>query len=296
MKTAFISYRRSDSSDIARHLAVDLREEFGAGAVYFDVSSNLPGTAWPQMIRDAIEQADALLVVIGPQWLHTYDPLSGRRRIDLADDWVRLETVTFLQRMAVHPDLLILPLLVHGAPPLRLEYLDGELARLCATEPLVIPTSPYTHDFSQVKQALIRHRFVSVAPAPVVTPSLAVPPQPLTAEEELAFCTEYPEWQIVERPKPGIPGDMIRELYRKYEFLSYDFAWEYLVEVDLQGIRAQRHHPRWQNSFNRVEFWLCTSNSGHKPSKRDVRFAKTLESIWLDFKKRMLLPPPRSQQ
>lgn len=288
MKTAFISYRRSDSFDMARHLATDLREEFGAEAIYFDISSTLPGAAWPDAIRDAIERADALLVVIGPQWLYTYDPVSGRRRIDMEDDWVRLEVLTFLNRMALHPDLLILPILVNGAHPIRSEYLDKDFMRLCTAEPVVIPNSDYAHDFSLVKQALIRQRFVSVAPMPVVTPSMALPPRPLTVEEEQEFCSEYPAWRIVERPKPGVPGDVIRELYRTYEFMSYELAWDFLVEVDRQGIRTQHHHPRWQNSFNRVEVWLCTSNSGHKPSKRDIRLAKTIESIWTDFKQRMM--------
>ena len=45
------------------------------------------------------------------------DEKSGRRRLDIKDDWVRLEILTFLKRKKAtrSNDLLILPLLVNGA-------------------------------------------------------------------------------------------------------------------------------------------------------------------------------------
>ena len=87
----------------------------------------------------AAQKADALLVVIGPRWLHTQDEKSGRRRLDIKDDWVRLEILTFLKRKkATHNDLLLLPLLVNGATMPRSEYVDNDLKPLCAYQPMEV--------------------------------------------------------------------------------------------------------------------------------------------------------------
>jgi pterin-4a-carbinolamine dehydratase len=288
MENIFISYRRSDSYDTARRLATTLRNEFGDGNIFFDETSAPPGTAWPDAIRCAVEKADALLVVIGPNWLYTQDEKSGRRRLDIEDDWVRLEILTFLKRKANRTDLLVLPLLVSQATMPRSEYVDGELKVLFTFQPMNIPNSGTILDFVQVKQRLIQNRFQPMVRPAVVTPMSGQTPLQLTEEEENSFRDQYRQWRIIEEDKPGVPGDVMRELYRVYEFTSYEMAWQFMAKVDELGIRPYNHHPRWQNTYNRIEVWLCTFNIGHKPSSRDVRLAKIFESIWEEFRSEML--------
>lgn len=289
MEKIFISYRRSDSFDTAHRLATELRREFGEGNVFFDQTSALPGTAWPDAIRVAAEKADALLVVIGPKWLHTQDEKSGRRRLDIKDDWVRLEILTFLKRKkATSNDLLILPLLVNGATMPRSEYVDNDLEPLCTYQPMEVLSRGSGLDFVEVKQRLIQCRFQPIVRPAVVTPMSDQIPLQSTQEEEDVFLNEYKQWRIIKEDKPGVPGDEMRQLYRVYEFSSYEMAWRFMVRVDELGIRPYNHHPRWQNAFNRVEVWLCTFNIGHKPSKKDIRLAKTFESVWEEFRAEML--------
>ena len=282
----FVSYRRSDSLDISRRLAKELNE-FGEKNIFFDQSSAPPGTAWPDSIRDAIEKADALIVVIGSIWLSIQDEKSGRRRIDIEDDWVRLEILTFLERKKAKKDLFILPLLVNGANMPRSEYLNENLRPLCNYQPMQIQNTGSSLDFVQVKQRLIQNRFQPVIPAAVVTPISGRIPLQLTKEEEEDFLNEYTYWRIIEHDKPGAPGDVMRELYRLYEFTNYEMIWRFMTKVDELGIRPYNHHPRWQNAYNRLEVWLCTFNVGHKPSKKDIRLAKIMESIWDEFKAEM---------
>lgn len=289
MEKIFISYRRSDSYDTAHRLATELRREFGEGNVFFDQTSAPPGTAWPDAIRVAAEKADALLVVIGPKWLHTQDEKSGRRRLDIKDDWVRLEILTFLKRKkATSNDLLILPLLVNGATMPRSEYVDNDLKPLCAYQPMEVLSRGSGLDFVQVKQRLIQCRFQPIVRPAVVTPMSDQIPLQSAQEEEDVFLNEYKQWRIIEEDKPGVPGDVMRQLYRVYEFSSYEMAWRFMVRVDERGIRPYNHHPRWQNAFNRIEVWLCTFNIGHKPSAKDIRLAKIFESVWEEFRAEML--------
>ena len=45
---------------------------------------------WPDSIKDSLLHADLMLLIIGPHWLCVQDEQSGRRRIDMETDGVRL--------------------------------------------------------------------------------------------------------------------------------------------------------------------------------------------------------------
>lgn len=280
----FINYRRGDSHEITQRLAHFVMNEFGKTNAFFDQTTPRPGMAWPAANQDALQQAHALLVVIGPDWLHMQDEKSGRRRIDLPNDWVRLEIVAFLERKKSNPNLLVLPVLVNGMTMPRAEYLDGDLKRLCDHEPLRLQATSTPLEFAQIKQILVEHRVSSVKSSTVITPRNSSSPRQLTAAEENEFLAEYKHWQMIEQPnKSSSTGG--RQLYRLYEFNSYEMAWRFMERVNEAGIRVQEHHPRWQNTFNRVEVWLST---GHRPSKKDIRLAKAFEHVWEEMRSEML--------
>lgn len=281
MKKIFISYRRSDSYDTHR-LADQLRVEFGPGNVFFDIESMVPGSDWPKKIEEYLLAADILLLIIGPNWLNIQDDESGRRRIDMPGDWVRKEILTFLQEQEKNSEKVLVPVLVNGAKTLERTYfaVDDPVSKICDLQAVALDNTGSTLDFVQLKQVLIKNRVVPINPPPVVTPIAFSPPKQLGQETEEQFLSEYSSWRIIEREKPGVPGDSMRELYRLFEFRSYEEAWRFMAKIDEEGIRPYNHHPRWQNTYNRVEVWLCTFNIGHKPSYRDVRLAKIMEKAW----------------
>jgi pterin-4a-carbinolamine dehydratase len=284
MSKIFISYRRSDSLDISQRLASAIGQEFGESNIFFDKISAPAGTVWPKAIKLAIQQAEALIVVIGSKWLHTHDEKSGRRRIDIRTDWVRLEIATFLERCTSNDKLLIIPVLVNGASIPRAEYLNLALSRLSFYQPAQLSDTGNKLDISDISRRLIQFRINPVILPPVVTKRMGRVPPPLSKEEEDTFLKNYKHWSIVEQDKPGTSGDVLRQLYRLYEFDSYELAWSFMQRIDEVGIRPHNHHPRWQNNFNRLEVWLCTSNNGHKPSKKDTRLAEIFEREWREFK------------
>ena len=217
-KLAFISYRRSDALAVSRRLATSLRGDFGEDAIYFDEATAPPGTVWPDSVRVAVQRADVLLPVIGPTWLKSQDDVSGRRRIDLPDDWVRLEIATFLSRLTNNADLTVLPLLITGATLQIGEYLDAALRALCDHQAVHIQDTGDATDFARVKQRLTQLGFVRCIAPPVTTPLVGRVPVPLGKRDEEAFLAAFPDWRIVEREKPGASDDVVRELYRLYEF------------------------------------------------------------------------------
>ena len=282
MKKIFLSYRRSDSYGTKR-IAKSLRSEFGQENIFFDTESMQPGVAWPDRIKDFLSHADLMLLIIGPNWLHVQDESSGKRRIDMDQDWVRLEITTFLNRKKENDKLILIPVLINGAKMPEKNFLDSTLSPICDLQFVRLDNTGSSLDFVQLKQTLLQNRVTPVNPPAVVTPIALRPPDPLTESEENEFMEKYPGWQIINSDKPGAPGDFMRELYRFYEFTSYEEAWKFISKVDEYAIRPFNHHPKWQNTYNRVEFWLCTFNIGHKPSQRDIRLAKILEDIYEGF-------------
>ncbi len=105
----FISYRRDDSEGEAGRLYDDLIRVFGTQNVFMDVSDIHPGKDFRQAIDDNVAQCAVLLAVIGPSWT-TFKDASGTRRLDLPNDFVRLEITSALGR-----GIDVIPVLVHGA-------------------------------------------------------------------------------------------------------------------------------------------------------------------------------------
>jgi hypothetical protein len=105
----FISYRRDDSGGYAGRLHDHLVEKYGQNNVFMDVVSIRAGQEFPDVLNSVLQSCDIALIVIGRQWVNISDD-NGRRRLDKADDWVRLEVAASLSR-----DILVCPLLVGGA-------------------------------------------------------------------------------------------------------------------------------------------------------------------------------------
>jgi pterin-4a-carbinolamine dehydratase len=279
----FINYRRSDSYHVAKRLAESLGRDFGWENIFFDEATPSPGAEWPSEIKKAINTATAVVVVIGRKWLHAREK-DGRRRIDNKRDWVRQEICTALSRKRMGENVLVIPALCERTSVPKQEDLDEELSLLCATSAVRLREVDGVVECIELRRVLIEHGFHLIFPPPVLTPLVKMPDQ-LTQEEEDAFLSEFNMWHIVREAKRDSPSDFIIELYRLYEFQSYEDAWRFMEEVDERGIRRYNHHPRWQNTYNRVEVWLSTFNIGHKPSKRDVRLARIFEEIWGEFEK-----------
>jgi non-specific serine/threonine protein kinase len=105
----FISYRRDDAPGHAGRLFDALTDALGAAAVFMDVEAIPVGADFVAHIDDAVAGCRVFLAVIGPRWL-TAELSDGRRRLDLADDYVRREIAA-----ALVSDRRVIPVLVQGA-------------------------------------------------------------------------------------------------------------------------------------------------------------------------------------
>src|SRR4051812_21100669 len=119
----FINYRREDSAGHAGRLFDALSSHF-AGRLFMDVDTLEPGVDFVEAIEQAVGSCEALIVVIGREWL-TIEDKAGRRRLDDPGDFVRLEVESALAR-----SIRVIPVLVQDTPMPRAEELPASLARL----------------------------------------------------------------------------------------------------------------------------------------------------------------------
>lgn len=162
MSAIFISYRREDAEGHAGRLFQALAEHFGSDSVFMDVAGIEPGRDFRKAIDANVASCGALLAVIGRGWLAAVDE-AGQRRIDAADDFVRLETVSALRR-----DIPVIPVLVHGAAMPRAEQLPPDMQELAFRNGVELTHARWDSDVRILIKALERHVGARAAPgAPV---------------------------------------------------------------------------------------------------------------------------------
>gem|GEM_PF-788045 len=110
MAKVFISYRRTDSSQIVGRIDDRLEATLGRKNVFRDLDSIHGGANFVGKINEAINQTDVALIVIGPHWIDATND-KGNRRLDNPRDFVRLEVEAALNRDSCRT----IPILVNGA-------------------------------------------------------------------------------------------------------------------------------------------------------------------------------------
>ncbi|MBC8172000.1 MAG: toll/interleukin-1 receptor domain-containing protein [Anaerolineae bacterium] len=106
MSNIFISYRRDDSRWATSRIHDHLCARFGESQVFMDIATIQPGDDFVLAIENAIGKCSVLLAIIGDRWLSIADSM-GKRRLDDAHDFVRLEIASALkQNIRVIPVLL----------------------------------------------------------------------------------------------------------------------------------------------------------------------------------------------
>lgn len=124
LRSIFINYRRNDSEGEAGRLFDDLVSHFSDESVFMDVAAIEPGRDFRKAIDQSIANCDALLALIGLEWLEAKNATGGRR-LDDPNDFVRIELASALRR-----DIPVIPVLVRGAKMPHVEQLPEDLKEL----------------------------------------------------------------------------------------------------------------------------------------------------------------------
>ncbi len=148
MSGIFISYRREDSAPYAGRLCDRLSQHFGGDRVFMDVDDIPPGTDFAAHISAKIGACDALLAVIGKQWLTTRNS-GGQLRLGDPNDLVSREIALALQRR-----ILVIPVLVEGASMPKAAELHSDLKPLAQRNAVIISDHDFQGDTAKLIKAL----------------------------------------------------------------------------------------------------------------------------------------------
>lgn len=148
MPSIFISYRREDSAGFAGRLADALERDFPAEQVFRDVDDIRPGEDFVRAIEDRLAAVDVVLVLIGPHWLEA--SRDGQRRLEAADDFVRLEV-----RTALALGKPVIPLLVGGARMPAETDLPEDIRPLARRQAFVLSDAGWRADVERLRAALL---------------------------------------------------------------------------------------------------------------------------------------------
>ncbi len=94
--SVFISYRRSDTAPYARSIHKVLCDHFYKENIFMDIDSIEPGVKFGQEIEKALDKVDAVIVLIGKDWMSTTSK-NGNPRIHDPEDMVQYEIATALK-------------------------------------------------------------------------------------------------------------------------------------------------------------------------------------------------------
>jgi len=161
----FISYRRGDSGYAAGWLHDRLRDRLGSERIFMDVDSLRPGDDYIAKIDEAVGGCAVLLAVIGPEWSGSLEH-GGQRRIDDADDFVRLEVEAALAR-----DVRVVPVLVGGARMPDAGELPASLAPLARRQAVVLTQESFADDAERLLTSLERSLAGAAGPRPSRRPA-----------------------------------------------------------------------------------------------------------------------------
>jgi uncharacterized protein YjbI with pentapeptide repeats len=139
MATVFMSYRRSDALEYAGRIYDALTVRLGRRSVFMDVDDIPPGIDFRSYVERAITESSVVLAIIGPHWLESRSS-DGRRRLDDANDSVRVEIET-----ALRYGLPLIPVLVGDASMPLPESLPQSLLPLVRRNAIAVRSDPDFH-------------------------------------------------------------------------------------------------------------------------------------------------------
>src|SRR5208283_5881681 len=146
----FINYRRDDASAWAGRLYDHLFQHFSQNKIFMDVDTIEPGVDFVEVIGEVVGACDVLIAIIGTRWLTSSDR-GGRRRLDIPEDFVRIEIATALKR-----GIRVVPVLVEGARMPEVGELPDDLKPLVRRNALEIGHNRFRADSERLIAALQR--------------------------------------------------------------------------------------------------------------------------------------------
>ena len=125
---------------MAGRLHDSLAPTFGRNKLFMDVDNIPVGRDFEEYLKSQVAACDAMLAVIGPNWLAAKDE-TGKRRLDNPDDFIVIEIGTALTR-----NIPVVPVLVDGARMPKASELPDSLKLLSRRQAIQVRHTNFRSD------------------------------------------------------------------------------------------------------------------------------------------------------
>lgn len=144
----FINYRRDDTRGEAGRLMDTLTGYLGEGRVFRDIEGIAGGADFGEVLQESVGLADAVIVLIGPNWLNVKNA-AGQRRLDDPEDWVAREISSALEK-----ELPIFPVLVENAQMPHADELPDSLKGLVRYNAVSLSDKRWLFDVTRLAKVI----------------------------------------------------------------------------------------------------------------------------------------------
>jgi TPR repeat protein len=163
MSKVFISYRREDSQYAVDRIYEALAQRIPKSDIFIDVDNIPPGVDFVDHLSKKVAECDILLAVIGSRWLNAADE-TGKKRLDLPGDFVRVEIASALER-----GIPVVPVLLDGTDIPNAIDLPEDLKALERRNGASINRTSFQNDLDRLMDGL------KLGPVGAAAPELAEP-------------------------------------------------------------------------------------------------------------------------
>lgn len=144
----FISYRRSDAQGVAGRLSDTLEKYFGDKRVFRDIEDITGGADFGKVIGENLESADAMIVLMGRNWLEATSE-DGTKRLHAPNDWVSSEISA-----AIEKGIPVFPVLIEDTPMPREEELPEKLKPMLRFNALNVSDVRWEYDVQRLAKII----------------------------------------------------------------------------------------------------------------------------------------------
>ena len=136
----FISYRRQDSAGVTGRLYDNLKSQFRQGFIKMDVTSFPVASDFTESMRQAINDSEIILIIIGKFWINSLNE-SGEKRLFVTNDFVRQEI-----EHAIDIGKILIPVYVNDAIPPKSEELPNSIRKLAHLNGVTLRNEVWEND------------------------------------------------------------------------------------------------------------------------------------------------------
>jgi len=144
----FISYRRSDAQGVAGRLSDTLEDYFGDDRVFRDIEDISGGADFGEVIAKNLDSADAMIVLMGNDWLQATTE-DGIKRLEAPNDWVSQEISA-----AIEKGIPVFPVLIEDTPMPREDELPDRLKPLLRFNALNVSDIRWEYDVQRLAKII----------------------------------------------------------------------------------------------------------------------------------------------